>query len=105
MRRICSVMADGLIVTADDATEEEVEAATVRMAEFSGLVQVIRWALGEEGEFVDAPEELHAALVRGRYALGIKPHETPLYWWRSELRRRFDEVMRKTSTRGVKTDG
>jgi hypothetical protein len=39
------------------------------------LDAIVRWLLGEEGEFPNPPEK-----VAGRYF--------PLYWWRTELRRR-----------------
>lgn len=61
----------------------------------AGLVDVVRWALGEIGVFVDPPDSLTKVIVKGRAALlkgGEGRHPTPLYWWRKELRRRATEA-------------
>lgn len=43
--------------------------------------ELIMWLLGERGDFPERPERVEG-----------KPH--PLYWWRTELRRRFDDIRR-----------
>ena len=49
-------------------------------AENAALRDVIRWALGEGDSFPDWPESV---TIKGN----------PKYWWRTELRRRFDSAM------------
>ena len=41
------------------------------------------WALGENGEFPDRPERVEG-----------KPY--PFYWWRSEMRRRYNDALTPT---------
>ena len=66
---------------------DSVRAANVK------LTAAVRWALGEEGGFVPAPDILIDRLHAGKHALALKgqyPFATPsrLYWWRGELRER-----------------
>lgn len=51
------------------------EIALALLQRIDELEGVIRWALGEEGDFPDRPEK-----VEGK--------TQPLYWWRTELRSR-----------------
>lgn len=71
------------------------------------LVDVVRWALGEIGEFVSPPESITDVLAAGRASLlrqkkGRFP--TPLYWWRGELRRRAIEAGATLGEREVKDE-
>lgn len=51
-------------------------------AENEALRSIILWALGENGDFPDRPERVEG-----------KPH--PLYWWRTEMRKRLNAAMRE----------
>lgn len=54
-----------------------------------GLNDVINWALGETGAFIDLPE--------GRAPGDGKKPRIGRFYWRTELRRRRDEIVNKSS--------
>jgi hypothetical protein len=78
----------GCVACERDAAKAEVAALTTARDEAMGQVErlqgVIRWALGEVGEFPEQPEaSQNAARLYGR----------PRFWWRSELRKRVGAAL------------